>query len=125
MRAQPLVLVIDDSDDARELYSVALTLDGLSVEGATNGEEGVRKAAELLPDLIVTDLAMPVMDGWETIRRLKADERTRRIPIIACSGDDDTLRGTLDAPADVLLPKPCPLQLLVSEIRRLLRRHAA
>jgi CheY-like chemotaxis protein len=117
--------VIDDSDDARDLYTVALTLEGLSVEGANNGEEGVRKAVELLPDIVVTDLAMPVMDGWETIRRLKADERTCRIPIIACSGDDDTLRGTLDAPADVLLPKPCPLQRLVTEIQRLLRRHAA
>jgi two-component system, cell cycle response regulator DivK len=125
VRTRPLVLVIDDSDDARDLYTVALTLEGLSVEGASNGEEGVRKAVELLPDIVVTDLAMPVMDGWETIRRLKTDERTRRIPIIACSGDDDTLRGTLDAPADILLPKPCPLQLLVAEIQRLLRRNAA
>jgi CheY-like chemotaxis protein len=69
---------------------------------------GVRKAIELLPDIIVTDLFMPIMDGRETIRRLKADERTRRIPIIACSGDDDAARvfGTW---ADVFLPKPCPL----------------
>jgi CheY-like chemotaxis protein len=119
------VLVIDDSDDTRDLYAVALALEGLTVETASNGQEGITRARELLPDIIVADLAMPILDGREMIRRLKADERTRRIPVIACSGDDDALRGTLDAPADVLLPKPCSLPLLMAEVRRLLRRDAA
>ena len=124
MRTQPLVLVIDDSHDARDLYAVALALEGFVVEGASDGQEGVRKAIELLPDLIVTDLLMPIMDGRETIRRLKADERTRRIPIIACSGDGDAAR-MFETWADVLLPKPCPLDSLLVEIRSLLRRSSA
>jgi two-component system cell cycle response regulator DivK len=103
---------------------VALTLAGFVVEHARDGEEGMRKAIELLPDIIVTDLFMPIMDGREAIRRLKADERTRRIPIIACSGDDDAAR-IFETWADVRLPKPCSLDLLVVEIRNPLRRGAA
>jgi CheY-like chemotaxis protein len=81
--------VIDDSGDALEVYDIALTLEGFPVEGARDGRAGFAKAVELQPDLIITDLAMPVMNGWETIRELRDDERTRRIPIIACSGGDD------------------------------------
>jgi two-component system, cell cycle response regulator DivK len=122
MNARPLALVVDDSDDTREMYAVALRLEGFTVEEARDGHEAFGKAVELLPDIIVTDLSMPVMDGWETIQRLRADERTRRIPIIACSGEP----GGDAHPwlADALLPKPCPLDQLVIEVRRLLRRDA-
>jgi CheY-like chemotaxis protein len=85
---RPLALVIDDSDDTREVYAVALRLEGFTVEVASDGQEALQKAVELLPDIFITDLSMPIMDGWETIRRLRADERTRRIPIIACSGEE-------------------------------------
>jgi CheY-like chemotaxis protein len=61
---------------------------GFVIEKAHDGREGVAKAIEFLPAIIITDLAMPVMDGWETIRRLRADHRTRAIPIIACTGED-------------------------------------
>jgi two-component system, cell cycle response regulator DivK len=116
--------VIDDYDDTREMYAEVLQLEGFTVEGASDGEEGLQKAVELLPDIILTDLFMPVMDGWETIRRLRADERTRRIPIIACSGDEAP-SGMHDSWADVLLAKPCPLDTLLLEVRQLLRRGAA
>jgi CheY-like chemotaxis protein len=69
--------------------------------------EALQKAVELLPDIIITELSMPIMDGWETIRRLRADDRTRRIPIIACRGEQAP-RGTHDAWADALLTKPVP-----------------
>ena len=124
VRRGPVALVIDDSDDTREMYAVALRLEGLTVEEARDGQEALHKAGELLPDIIITDLSMPVMDGWETIRRLRADERTQRIPIIACSGRDAP-GDTHDCRADALLPKPCPLDLLLIEVRRLLRRNAA
>jgi CheY-like chemotaxis protein len=101
-----------------------LQLEGFTVEGASDGQEGFQKAVELLPDIIITDLAMPIMDGWETIRRLRADDRTRRIPIIACSGDDAP-SGTHDSWADALLTKPCTLDTLLLEVRQLLRRNAA
>jgi CheY-like chemotaxis protein len=121
---RPLALVIDDSDDTREVYAVALRLEGFTVEVASDGQEALQKAVELLPDIIITDLSMPIMDGWETIRRLRADERTRRIPIIACSGEEAP-SGTHDSWADAVLTKPCPLETLLLEVRQLLRRGAA
>jgi len=124
MKHRPLALVIDDSDDTREMYAVMLRLEGFAVEEARDGREALHKAREPLPDIIITDLAMPIMDGWETIRRLRADERTRRIPIIACSGQTFPTR-THDCGADALIPKPCPLDMLLLEVRGLLRRDAA
>jgi CheY-like chemotaxis protein len=124
MKHRPLALVIDDSDDTREMYAVVLRLEGFAVEEARDGREALHKASEPLPDIIITDLAMPIMDGWETIRRLRADERTRRIPIIACSGQTPSTR-TRDCGADALIPKPCPLDTLLLEVRGLLRRDAA
>jgi CheY-like chemotaxis protein len=79
---------------------------------------------ELLPDIIITDLTMPIMDGWETIQRLRANDRTRRIPIIACTGAGAT-GDTHDSWPDVLLAKPCPLDALLLEVQQLLRRGAA
>jgi CheY-like chemotaxis protein len=122
VRTRPLVLVIDDAGDAREVYDIVLTLEGFAVEGAEDGREGFRKAVDLRPDIIITDLSMPVMDGWETIRRLRADDRTSRIPIIACSGEP---RQDHDTQVDAMLSKPCPLAHLLQEIRRLLQRRSA
>jgi CheY-like chemotaxis protein len=73
----PLVLVIDDSDATRHAYAELLRLEGFAVEEARDGQEGLAKAIEFLPAIIITDVAMPIMDGWETMRRLRADERTR------------------------------------------------
>src|ERR1044071_8217041 len=100
-------LVIDDSAETREMYSVVLRLEGLNVEEARNGEEGVARAIASRPDIIITDLSMPSMDGWETVRRLRADERTGHIPIIICSGFDDG-QG-VDSAADARLMKHGPL----------------
>jgi CheY-like chemotaxis protein len=124
MRSRPLILVIDDSSDALEVYDIALTLEGFAVEGASHGQEGFRKALDLRPDLIITDLAMPIMNGWETIRRLRADDRTCRIPIIACSGRADPPQAQ-DAWVDATLTKPCPLEKLLQEARAVLRRSSA
>ncbi len=126
MKSRPLVLVIDDSEDAREVYATMLRLDGFAVEEAIDGQQGLEKARKSLPDVIITDLEMPVMDGWETIRRLKADQRTRTIRIIACSG------ATVPRPAkrafeptyDAHLVKPCLPEVLLSEIRGFVRRAA-
>ena len=120
---RPLVLVIEDSDDTRDMFAAVLHLEGFTVEEARDGREGIEKAAQSLPDIIITDLRMPVMDGREMIRRLRADQRTRRIPIIACSGEERV--GTGSTPADAFVPKPCPLDLLLLEVRGVLRRRAA
>lgn len=121
---RPLALAIDDSEDTLATYAFALELEGFRVEEARNGREGLQKAVDLRPDIIITDLSMPIMDGWETIRRLRADGRSRHIPIIACSGWTAG-DGINDTSADVLLPKPCPLDMLLFEVRRLVHRRAA
>jgi CheY-like chemotaxis protein len=118
-----LALVIDDSTDTRELYAVVLELEGYIVAQARDGRDGLQQARDLVPDIIITDLAMPIMDGWETIRQLRAHPRTRHIPIIACSAHHDPRRMDAAAP-DGLLAKPCPIDMLLAEVRRLLGRAA-
>jgi two-component system, cell cycle response regulator DivK len=118
-----LALVIDDSTDTRELYALVLELDGYVVAQARDGQDGLQQARALIPDIIITDLTMPIMDGWETIRRLRADPRTQHIPIIACSGHDARNRMDGSRP-DAVLAKPCPIDRLLAEVRRLLQRAA-
>ena len=73
-RERPLVLVVEDYDDAREMYAAYLQFSGFDVASASNGVEAVEKAHALLPDIVLMDLALPRMDGWEATRRLKGDE---------------------------------------------------
>ena len=82
----PLVLIVDDFPDARELYTSYLASHGFRVAQAANGLEACNQATALIPDLIVMDLAMPIMDGWEATRRIKGDDRTREIPVVAWTG---------------------------------------
>jgi len=118
----PLVLVVDDSEDNREVYSQYLRLSGFRVEMAVDGVEAVEKAASFMPDVIVMDLAMPKLDGWEATRRIKAAPGTSRIPVIALTGnaDSESKRRTQEAGCSGYLTKPCLPDVLVSEIRRLL-----
>jgi len=118
----PLVLVVDDSEDNREVYAQYLTLSGFRVEIAVDGVEAVEKAASLNPDVIVMDLAMPRLDGWEATRRIKAAPATSRIPVIALTGnaDSESKRRTQEVGCSGYLTKPCLPDVLVSEIRRLL-----
>jgi len=81
-----LVLVVEDYQDAREMYSAYLQFSGYRVEEATNGMEAIEKAIELTPDIILMDLALPKVDGWEATKRLKSDPRTKHIPIVALTG---------------------------------------
>ena len=82
----PLILVVDDFRDNREMYVDYLRYSGFRVEEASDGQQALQKASALAPDLIVMDLALPGMDGWEATRRLKDDHRTRHIPVIALTG---------------------------------------
>lgn len=124
--APPLVLVVEDYQDAREMYVSYLTFSGFRVAEATNGLEAIERALELLPDIILMDLALPRMDGWEATRRLKADQRTRHIPVVALTGH--ALAGHADgarqAGCDAFVTKPCLPDALVAEIRRVLATGA-
>jgi CheY-like chemotaxis protein len=125
---QELVLVVEDYQDAREMYAAYLQFSGYRVAEATNGFEAVEKAIELMPDIILMDLALPKMDGWEATRRLKMDERTRHIPIVALTGHAlaGHAEGARQAGCDSFVTKPCLPDALVAEIQRMLAaRHAA
>jgi CheY-like chemotaxis protein len=117
-----LVLVVDDYQDAREMCCEYLTYCGFRVAEARNGQEAVEKAVELLPDVILMDLSLPGMDGWEATRRLKADGKTKRIPVIALTGHAlaGHSEGAQAAGCDAFITKPCMPDKLVSEVRRML-----
>ena len=83
---RPLVLVVEDFQDAREMYALYLGYEGFGVIQAKDGFEALKLAGEQLPDLILMDLALPGMDGWEATRRIKDDPRTRHIPVVALTG---------------------------------------
>jgi two-component system, cell cycle response regulator DivK len=121
-RAQPLVLVVEDYPDAREMYTAYLQFSGFEVVEATNGLEAIEKAETLMPDIVLMDLALPRMDGWEATRRLKSNDRTRHIPVVALTGH--ALAGHADgarqAGCDAFVTKPCLPDALVAEIKRLL-----
>jgi CheY-like chemotaxis protein len=118
----PLVLVVEDYEDAREMYTAYLQFSGFRVAEATNGYEAIDKARELMPDIILMDLALPKMDGWEATRRLKLDERTRDIPVVALTGHAlaGHEEGAREAGCDAFVTKPCLPDALVAEIRRML-----
>jgi two-component system cell cycle response regulator DivK len=125
---KPLILVVDDYQDAREMYAEYLQFSGFRVAEAKNGNEAVEQAFALKPDLILMDLSLPGMDGWEATRRLKADERTKRIPIVALTGHAlaGASEGAKKAGCDSFVTKPCLPDDLVVEVRRMLgtARHA-
>jgi len=119
---KPLVLVVDDFADNREMYSEYLSFSGYEVIEARNGKEAIDAAQERLPDIIIMDLSLPVMDGWEATRRLKASDRTRGIPVVALTGHAlaGHSKGAKEAGCDSFLAKPCLPDQLVAEIRRML-----
>ena len=106
---QPRVLVVEDVDDVREMYIEYLKHIGYSCEGAVNGRDAVRKAIDSQRAIIVMDLAMPVLDGWEAIRILRADPRTRSIPIVVLTGhaQPEPLARARAIGATEVVVKPC------------------
>jgi CheY-like chemotaxis protein len=104
------------------MYTEYLAYCGFRVAEAKSGVEALDKAFELRPDIILMDLALPGMDGWEATRRLKKDQRTRRIPIVAVTGHAlaGHSEGAREAGCDSFVSKPCLPDALVAEIRRML-----
>ena len=122
-RARPLVLIAEDQPDLRLLYVEHLKTSGFDVIEATNGAEALDHTSTRQPDVVLMDLGLPVIDGWEATRRLKADARTCHIPVVAltgCEGSGELEKATR-AGCDWFVPKPCPPHALVTEIRRVLQ----
>ena len=119
---RPRVLIVDDYPDAREMYSEYLQYSGFDVVEAQNGQEALQRAVDEQPDIILMDLSLPVMDGWEATRRLKADKRTAHIPVVALTGHAlaGISEGARKAGCDAFVTKPCLPEDLVKEIRKVL-----
>lgn len=115
------ILVVDDTDWNRDLL-VQLLEEEYNVLQAVDGEQGVKVTEQEKPDLVLMDLGMPVMDGWEATRRIKANEGLKEIPIIAVTshamvGDEIEARK---AGCDDYLPKPIDEDLLMQKIKKFL-----
>lgn len=121
---QPRILVVDDEEDLLELVRFNLARDGYDVLGVISGEEALKAVRRDPPDLIVLDLMLPGLDGLEVCRRLKADPRTRDIPIVmltAKSEERDVVSG-LERGADDYITKPFSPRVLSARVKALLRR---
>ena len=116
----PLVLVVDDMVDGREICAEYLSFRGYRVATAADGHEALAKAFELLPHMILMDLSLPGIDGWEVTRRLKRDDRTRAIPVIALTAHalPSARDEALAAGCDAVVTKPCLPKELEAAVRR-------
>src|SRR2546425_6565940 len=119
--ARKKILVVDDTEWNRDLL-VQLLEDEYDIVQAVDGEEAVKKAEQQRPDLILMDLGMPVMDGWEATRKIKANSALKSIPIIAVTshamvGDEIQAR---EAGCDDYLPKPIDDEALLKKIKKFL-----
>jgi two-component system cell cycle response regulator DivK len=118
------ILIVEDSADVGAMYAQFLALEGFHVVIAHDGQEGVEKAAELLPTLILMDLSLPVLNGLEAAKQIRHDPKTRHIPVILVTGE--VRRGpsaVIEAECDGFLVKPCTPKAMLSEIQRVLRRN--
>jgi len=117
----PLVLVADDFADNRELYATTFAAAGYQVEQAENGQEALDIIGRRRPAVVVMDLSMPVLDGWEATKRIKADPATRDIVIIAVTGHATNfgLQRAREAGADAVVAKPCLPRDLLMLLRKL------
>jgi two-component system, cell cycle response regulator DivK len=114
----PLVLLVEDDTDTREMYSEYLSYSGLRVTEAPTGFRALQHVREQTPDVVVTDIWMPGMDGLELSRRLRAEPPTRDVPIIAVTGNPT--EGVREAGCDVMLEKPCTPDRLLHAIEDVL-----
>jgi CheY-like chemotaxis protein len=119
---ETLILLVDDYQDGREMYADALRFSGFRALEASSGIEALQLALERLPDLILMDLSLPGMDGWEVTSRLKKDTRTLHIPIIALTAHalHEERERAERAGCDGFLAKPCLPDELLAEVRRVL-----
>ncbi|MGH7477302.1 MAG: response regulator [Longimicrobiales bacterium] len=116
------VLIVEDNHDTRTIYSMILRHVGYETAEALHGEEGVRKARERPPDLILMDLSMPVLDGWGANEQLKADPRTASIPVVMVTAHSGlvTPKSAREAGFASLLLKPVETRRLVELVETMI-----
>ncbi len=115
-----LILIVDDDAATRELYALYLQEQGFAVEHARHGFEAVEKSLKIRPDVILMDLLMPTLDGWEAMRLLRSRPATRDVRIIALTGDSqlEHLKLAKNAGCDIVLLKPCAPEEVLAAVRR-------
>lgn len=122
---QPKILVVEDNQDNREMVVKVLKFNGYEVVEAVDGEEAITKARAENPDLILLDIYLPKMDGYEAAKRLKGDSDLRHIPIIALTAH--AMKGNreeaLAVGCDGYIPKPINVRELPKQIERFLKTH--
>jgi CheY-like chemotaxis protein len=121
----PKILLVEDNEMNRDMLSRRLIRKGYEVTIAVDGEQGINKAQETLPDLILMDMSLPVVDGWEATRRIKSEPATQAIPVIALTahamaGDREK---ALEAGCDDYDTKPIELPRLLEKIETLLKKR--
>ncbi len=116
------ILIVEDNEMNRDMLSRRLARRGYEIETAVDGSEGVRAARERHPDLVLMDLSLPVMDGWEAIRILKGDDASKAIPVIALTAHAlvTDREEALATGSDEFETKPVDLPRLLEKIERLL-----
>ncbi len=126
-RTQPLILLADDSAEDRALYKEHLVAAGFAVETVADGHEAVLVAQSLVPDLVLMDLEMPRVDGWDAARQLKSLASTEAIPIVALSGFHDAavVMRAIRMGCIQFVPKPCFARDLETIIRFTLEQQRA
>ncbi len=119
-----LVLLVEDNEDNRIVYSTILRHFGYEVSEALNGEEGIAKARTQQPDIVLMDISIPVIDGWEATQVLKHDPATKHIPIIALTAHAlaSDREKAMEVGCDGYLAKPCEPRAVVAEVQRFLGR---
>ncbi|MGQ0539287.1 MAG: response regulator [Gemmatimonadaceae bacterium] len=121
------ILLVEDNEDNRIVYSTMLRHFGYEVLEAENGAEGILKARTAHPDLILMDIAIPLVDGWEAVRRLKKDPATAAIPIVALTAHamPADREKAIEVGCEGYLAKPCEPRAVVAEVQRILARKQA
>lgn len=118
---QKTILVTEDDPDAREVLSVILAAEGLAVITAEDGQQALRLIERTPPDLIITDIQMPNLDGIELIKRLRAHPQLHRVPIVVLSAVSGGIADdAIKAGANQTTPKPMQLDALLGLIRQIL-----
>lgn len=117
MESQQLILVVDDIEDNRIVLKALLSHNSYAVLEAVNGQDGLNQIMRHRPDLILMDLSMPVMDGWEAVRRIREEEDVSETPVIALSAHDSDGRDWRRAGFSAFLTKPCSSRQLIETIR--------
>jgi two-component system cell cycle response regulator DivK len=117
-----LILVVDDTEDTRHLYAEVLESAGYRVVQATNGQEALEMIAVDKPAVVLMDLSMPVMDGWEATARIKENPKTADVVVIALTGHATELglSRAKEAGADIVCTKPCLPAVVLNHVRSLL-----